>query len=464
MSQKPQRGKIGQHLHTILTLSDVIIINIVYLIVNSLTDGFATNRQRLAWLLVNVAYLPTAYLLGKSHRARTIPMNHVLRNAFKAVGVHALTFITLLYFLEFDFIPWQTLALFYGLLLVALPLWWSCTRLMVKELRSRGYNYRRIVIVGTGPTAMRLYDELMSDAGFGYRVLGFFDNTMSPDFKPTELYRGPIAGLEQFIADNSVDEVFFAMSAHGEEELIKSLHAADANVAKFYYVPQLSRYLSRGFNLRSIGPVPILSVRNTPLSSLLNAGVKRVFDIGFSSVVLVLSPIVFIPVAIAIKASSPGPVFFRQKRTGYLGRDFMCWKFRTMRVNADCNTLQTSKNDPRKTRVGDFLRRTSIDELPQFINVLLGDMSVVGPRPHMLKDTKDYSALIDRYMVRHFIKPGITGWAQVNGYRGATEQLWKMERRVEYDVWYMENWSFLLDIKIICRTLLNAIHGEKNAF
>jgi len=150
MSQKPQRGKIGQHLHTILTLSDVIIINIVYLIVNSLTDGFATNRQRLAWLLVNVAYLPTAYLLGKSHRARTIPMNHVLRNAFKAVGVHALTFITLLYFLEFDFIPWQTLALFYGLLLVALPLWWSCTRLMVKELRSRGYNYRRIVIVGTG--------------------------------------------------------------------------------------------------------------------------------------------------------------------------------------------------------------------------------------------------------------------------------------------------------------------------
>ena len=135
-----------------------------------------------------------------------------------------------------------------------------------------------------------------------------------------------------------------------------------------------------------------------------------------------------------------------------------------MKVNADSDSKQAEKDDPRKTRVGDFLRKTSIDELPQFINVFLGDMSVVGPRPHMLKHTLDYSKLIDKYMVRHAIKPGITGWAQVNGYRGQTEQLWQMEKRVEHDVWYIENWTFLLDIKIIIRTVMNAIQGEKNAF
>lgn len=147
-----------------------------------------------------------------------------------------------------------------------------------------------------------------------------------------------------------------------------------------------------------------------------------------------------------------------------MGHEFTCWKFRTMRVNADSDSRQASKNDPRKTRVGDFLRRTSIDELPQFINVLLGDMSVVGPRPHMLKHTEDYSRLIDNYMVRHLIKPGITGWAQVRGFRGQTEELWQMQGRIEHDIWYIEHWSFLLDIKIIIRTMLNALKKDENAF
>ena len=168
--------------------------------------------------------------------------------------------------------------------------------------------------------------------------------------------------------------------------------------------------------------------------------------------------------AIAIKISSPGPVYFRQKRTGYHGKEFQCLKFRTMKVNATADSAQATKDDPRKTRLGEFLRRTSLDELPQFINVLRGEMSVVGPRPHMLKHTEDYSKLVDRYMLRHIVKPGITGWAQVNGYRGITDELWKMEKRVEYDVWYVENWSFLLDLKIVVRTVMNAVHGESNAF
>ncbi|MGN1238611.1 MAG: sugar transferase, partial [Muribaculaceae bacterium] len=178
----------------------------------------------------------------------------------------------------------------------------------------------------------------------------------------------------------------------------------------------------------------------------------------------ICSPIVLIPVAVGIKISSPGPIFFRQKRTGYRGKEFWCYKFRTMRVNKDSDKLQATRNDPRKTRFGDFLRRSSIDELPQFFNVWRGDMSIVGPRPHMVKHTQDYSALIDKYMLRHTIKPGITGWAQVNGLRGQTEHLWQMEKRVEYDVWYAENWNMMLDFKIVFLTVYNAVKGEKNAF
>lgn len=162
--------------------------------------------------------------------------------------------------------------------------------------------------------------------------------------------------------------------------------------------------------------------------------------------------------------SSPGPVFFKQRRTGYRGKEFVCYKFRTMKVNNDSDNKQASKNDPRKTKIGNILRKTNIDELPQFYNVLKGEMSIVGPRPHMVKQTEDYSALIDKYMLRHIIKPGITGWAQVNGFRGETKELWQMQKRVEYDVWYAENWNFMLDIKIIIKTIINAIRGDKNAF
>ena len=196
----------------------------------------------------------------------------------------------------------------------------------------------------------------------------------------------------------------------------------------------------------------------------INRLVKRSFDLLVSTIVLILSPLVIIPVAIGIKLSSKGPIFFVQKRTGYRGQAFNCYKFRTMRPNDDSDTLQATKGDPRVTRFGNFLRRTSIDELPQFYNVWRGEMSIVGPRPHMVAQTEMYSELIDKYMLRHTIKPGITGWAQVRGYRGQTEELWQMEKRVEFDVWYAENWTFFLDLKIIFRTIWNAIIGEDNAY
>jgi len=202
---------------------------------------------------------------------------------------------------------------------------------------------------------------------------------------------------------------------------------------------------------------------NIPLGIRRNRMLKRFFDLVFSSVVILLSPLVFIPVSLAIKLTSKGPVFFLQERTGRNGRSFKCIKFRTMYVNREADILQATDNDPRITPVGHFLRRSSLDEIPQFINVLKGDMSVVGPRPHMILHTRNYSATIDGYMDRHLVKPGITGWAQVHGFRGPTEERWKMEQRVRCDLWYVHNWSFGLDVKILLRTLIDAICGEKNA-
>ncbi len=196
---------------------------------------------------------------------------------------------------------------------------------------------------------------------------------------------------------------------------------------------------------------------HNPLSFRRNRLLKRSFDLVFSSVSLLLSPLVIIPVALAIKLTSRGPVFFVQKRTGIDGSQFKCYKFRTMHVNDEADTLQAYDDDPRITTVGRYLRRTSIDELPQLLNVWLGDMSVVGPRPHMLLHTNQYSGVVDSYIDRHEVKPGITGWAQVNGFRGPTDELWKMQERVRHDLWYVRNWSFELDMRILWRTLRNAV-------
>jgi len=197
----------------------------------------------------------------------------------------------------------------------------------------------------------------------------------------------------------------------------------------------------------------------------LNRFIKRVFDIGFSLfVILFVFSWLFPILAILIKTSSPGPIFFVQTRSGRDNEPFNCYKFRSMRVNSDSDSKQATKDDVRKTKVGAFLRRTNLDELPQFFNVILGNMTIVGPRPHMLKHTEEYSKLIDQFMVRHFLKPGITGWAQVNGLRGETKTTEDMLQRVEADVWYLENWSFLLDLKIIFLTFYGTFKGDKNAF
>lgn len=457
--------RYGSYVRSILTVSDLALVNVIFGVTLLLYPAIAEEMDRnirVLWLLINVCYVPVMmWFSGEKHSLRAITMERVILDALKSVGIHALFFLSLLTFLDINEIPLAAFVSFYGLMMAVMSTWSIVSRRAIKMYRRRGYNFIRCVIVGTGDTAMRLAEELRADTGFGYKILGFFDNEQSKGFKGE--YLGSIDDLAAFVNGHPVGQIFFAMPGL-DETLTKVIKVADDNMVEFYYVPQISRFINRGFVLHNVGAMPLLTPRQNPLHNLFNRGVKRVFDIVFSSVALVFYPLIYIPVAIAIKTSSPGPVYFKQERTGYRGRSFKCLKFRTMRVNANSDKAQATRNDPRKTRVGDFLRRTSIDELPQFVNVLRGEMSVVGPRPHMLKHTELYSKLVDRYMVRHAVKPGITGWAQVNGYRGLTDELWKMEKRVECDVWYIENWSFLLDLKIVVRTVINAFKGEKNAF
>ncbi|MEE1207071.1 MAG: undecaprenyl-phosphate glucose phosphotransferase [Muribaculaceae bacterium] len=461
--ESSRRGQYGRYIPLILILADFCLLNILFFATAAHFPAIINSpRFRIILLLVNFAYVPIPlWQLRYGHFNRAVSLDRTVMSAVQAVFAHAVFFLSLMGFIRF-FMAFKVYAVFYGMMLVALPLFWLLTRWMLKRYRRRGRNFSRVAIVGTNETAERLANAMAKDPGFGYDIIGFFDQMKPFVFKGN--YAGNLDELEKLTRQGQVDEIFFTLTGERHSELSRTIKMADDNVIQFYYVPQMSRYVRRNFALDNIGEMPILSIRRNPLNNPLNRMIKRGFDLAFSSFFLLLSPLVFIPVAIGIKMSSPGPVFFRQQRTGYKGKSFNCLKFRTMRVNAAADTVQATADDPRKTRFGDFLRRTNIDELPQFVNVWLGQMSIVGPRPHMLKHTEDYSRMIDKYMIRHVVKPGITGWAQVNGYRGITDQLWKMERRVECDVWYVEHWNFFLDLKIIVRTVMNSIAGEENAF
>lgn len=457
------KGRYGKYLRSLIVFGDFLCINFAYILACLVCNFDENFYNHLIWAFINIAYIPVSLFFSQIHNQRIVYANHVVITALQSTLLHAVIFVALLFFInDIDRVRLGHILILYAFMMVCKPLWWIAARKVLKMYRSKGYNFRKIIIVGYGRSGKMLERALLSDAGYGYKIVGVFDDKDCSDAQP--LYKGVIDDVEEFVTHNGVDEIYCALPTPEEEKIMPLIRFAEKNAIHFYVIPGITPYLHRRLHFDNMGDVPVMSIRREPLESLSNKFVKRAFDILFSSVALLFSPIIFIPVAIAVKCSSPGPVFFKQKRTGIKGKEFYCYKFRTMRVNNDSDKQQATQNDPRKTKVGEFLRKSSIDELPQFWNVLKGDMSVVGPRPHMIKHTEDYSKLIESYMLRHLVKPGITGWAQVNGYRGETKELWQMEKRVEYDVWYIENWDFFLDIKIIYLTIANALRGEKNAY
>ena len=330
----------------------------------------------------------------------------------------------------------------------------------LKEYRIvTGSNYRSAVIIGYTPEAIQLKNLFETRNDYGYRFLGYFS-----DKKSNRNIKGKLADLKPFVIENCVHEIYCSLNEISNVELKDLIDFADENNKTIKFIPDTKEIFSKNLKIDYYDFFPVLSLKKTILHEPLIKIFKRVFDIVFSSLVLIFLLSWLVPLlAILIKLESKGPVFFKQGRPGIDENEFFCYKFRSMRINGTTEN-EASKNDPRVTKIGKFMRKSSIDEMPQFLNVLLGDMSVVGPRPHLWVQNKSYGKKIKKYMARHCVKPGITGLAQVSGCRGEIETEKDMINRVNFDIFYIENWSLILDLEIIFQTVVNIFKGEEKAY
>jgi putative colanic acid biosynthesis UDP-glucose lipid carrier transferase len=323
---------------------------------------------------------------------------------------------------------------------------------------------RRIVIVGYNEVARKLVQRLETSRK-DFLVDGYFENQEEIHELSTLPIIGNISECLEYAIHNNINEIYSTISPEKNESIYEMSQVAEKSLIRFKFVPDFRLYVNRVTYIEYLDNLPILSLRPEPLEDPGNSTKKRVFDIAFSLLIMVFLLSWLIPIlAILIKLTSRGPVFFKQSRSGKNKKLFTCYKLRTMKINPEANTKQVTWNDSRVTKLGRLLRKTNLDELPQFINVLLGNMSVVGPRPHMLIHTNKYSKIMGEYMIRHFLKPGITGWAQVNGFRGEIKDDDQLRGRIDHDIWYMENWSLWLDLKIVWLTLYSTLKGDKKAY
>ena len=322
-----------------------------------------------------------------------------------------------------------------------------------------GSNYRNAVIIGHAPEAVQLKELFEVRNDLGYRFLGYFS-----DKKSNQNIRGNLAELKPFVIENEVHEIYCSLNEVSDKQLKDLVNFVEENNKTIKFIPAAKEIFSKNLKIDYFDIFPVLSIQKSTLDDPKIKVLKRTFDIFFSCIVLLgllswLAPLL----AILIKLESKGPVFFKQGRPGLGEKEFFCYKFRSMQINKTTE-IQVSKNDPRVTIMGRFMRKTSLDETPQFFNVLIGNMSVVGPRPHLWSQNKSYGKTIKKYIVRHYIKPGITGLAQVKGFRGEIRSNEDMINRIKFDVFYIENWSFILDLNIIIQTVLNILKGEEKAY
>ncbi|MBL7996577.1 undecaprenyl-phosphate glucose phosphotransferase [bacterium] len=363
----------------------------------------------------------------------------------------------------------RTFVLLYALCSLVLL---SSERYMLRKLlyilRKKGRNLRHILIIGAGEVGQSFHDSILSNPHFGYRLVGFLD-----DHNKTALngqYLGTIDQLEKVLTSYPVDDVIIALPTYAVEKMDEVIKTCTSHTTRVKIIPDYFRFVSDKFEITMFDRFPVISVRKDKLDEMHWYILKRAFDALFSLFVIVFFLSWLVPlIAIVIKLFSKGPVFFKQERWGRNNKKIVCYKFRSMicesqDVNADGRYQQATKNDPRITSLGKFLRKTNLDELPQFWNVLKGQMSVVGPRPHPTPLNMESKNIIDNYMLRHLVKPGITGWAQVNGFRGETKDPNLMQKRIDHDIWYIENWSFALDIEIIFLTVWQMLKWDTKGY
>lgn len=331
---------------------------------------------------------------------------------------------------------------------------------------------KKIAVIGYNERGLTLADYFNKDAK-KYSFSGFFDNYSDYTVNQKGDIIGPISDCINYAVENNISEIYSTIAParlktvlkEAEKNCVRILFIKDEHTRIFSFMPGVKNSSDIYYPVAFIHDYLVVQLRREPLEYTSKRIIKRITDIVISVLAIILILSWLIPfIAILIKLDSKGPVFFVQKRAGRNNKNFDILKFRTMITDNNQNYKQAVKNDPRVTRVGKYLRKLSIDEMPQFLNVFIGNMSFIGPRPHPLKLNDEYMDTIQSYMARHFVKPGITGWAQANGYRGETETMEIMTRRIEYDLWYIENWSLMLDIRIMLLTIINFFKGDKNAY
>ena len=448
-------------------IGDILFINIAFILMYYLKfDSIDfSDKYRFLLIIFNANWILVALMLKLYELKRIIRLDKVLFHLFKAFGFNVLIITAVLFSLKQSSFSREHLYATYLMLFGLIMCWRYLSIKLIKLYRKSGYNYRRVVIVGGGEVAQQLNDYFNSDDVLGVRLLGVFsDSDFSFEIKDS-LKTGTLDSLEQFALKNNIDEIFYTMPLTYTKKIKGLVDFCDKYMIRFKVVPDFRGFIFKRVNIDFFNDVPVITLREEPLTDFINRFTKRVFDLISSllTIFFVLSWLYPI-IAVLIKLTSKGPVLFKQSRSGVNNNEFLCYKFRSMTMSAEADTKQATKGDVRITKIGAFLRKSSLDEFPQFFNVFMGDMSIVGPRPHMLKHTEEYSALIQKYMVRQLVKPGITGAAQVKGYRGETKELEDMEGRVRLDVWYIENWSLSLDINIIFHTVWNVFKGDEKAY
>ena len=444
-------GGYSKIIRPLLYIIDLFIISIIsyYFLTDNVLDIIFFNGF---WILLSI-------ILSFYNVYRFTKIIKIVALLFKQLTLLLLLIFAYLYISKSYILGENVLKYFISLFLV-LTFWRILLYEVFKKYRIiTGSNYRQVIVIGSNTSTKKLITFFNSMPEYGYRYQGFFSNENEHKERI-----GSVEDSFDYILRNNIDEVYCSIRELSNNQIRKLTEFCEINQKVIKFIADDKELFTKNIELNYYNLTPIISLAKVPLDDPLNKFVKRTFDFLFALIVILFLLSWLIPIlAVIIKLESKGPVFFRQNRPGINGKGFNCYKFRSMTIN-DRSEDSAIKNDPRVTKVGKFIRRTSIDELPQFFNVLFGEMSIVGPRPHLWRQNKEYGPYISKYMIRHFVKPGITGLAQIKGYRGEIQTKKDIVNRTKYDVFYIENWSFLMDAYIIVQTISNVINGEENAY
>jgi putative colanic acid biosysnthesis UDP-glucose lipid carrier transferase len=460
--------RYSRYIPLLSLIGDFVLLNLIlvagFIWRNNPSESLLPHHL-IFYLYLNIVWFILVFIF----RAHTIDRN-IRPRVFFITYVQIIIFFFFFFlmffqFRAFEYYPRHWWKYIFPVFFTSLMVWKFALYYGFRLYRKLGYNYRHVIIIGNDTNAKILQHYLLSNPWHGLRYNGYFSDREIMDEESRANYLGNLSDLDKNLKAKVIDEVFIDWSSIPRKKLNEIFEVLDNYPVKVRVIPDLQDFSFRSAEIVNYGDLPVIQIHPGPLSIWYNRLVKRCFDlmVSLAAAILVLSwltPILWIA---SLFGSREG-VFFKQRRTAADGREFTCLKYRSMRENAEADLKAASKEDKRITPVGRILRKTSLDEFPQFINVLIGEMSVVGPRPHMLKHTEEYRKLIKRFMLRHTVKPGITGLAQVRGYRGEITCFEDIEKRVQYDVKYIENWSFNLDLRIILRTLLLLIKGQEKAY